>query len=136
MFKIKSKERKEKKEHTRKPDELLPVDEVPHPDLDLLQLIEDVELGEVQDIVPVDIVRVTEHDEVEPATTAATASRRPIFTPYFLEVCANVLFFGIVSFQSEKVDERKKGTHVKLLGRERPASDTCRISLDDTDDLA
>jgi len=106
------------KEHTREPEELLPVDEVLYPDLDLLQLIEDVELGEVQDIISIDTVRVTEHDEVEPATTATTACRRPVFAPYFLEVRANVLFLFLFSFY---IFSKRKGT-----GRRKDARSAAR----------
>lgn len=57
---------------TREPSNLLPVQLVGNSDLDLLESVENVELGEVEGVVTVDGVRVLEDDEIEPSTTTTS----------------------------------------------------------------
>lgn len=63
---------------TREAFELLTVQDVFCSDLDLLETIENIELGQVQRGVTVDHGRVLEHDEIEPtAATTTTGSDAP-----------------------------------------------------------
>jgi hypothetical protein len=115
---------------------------VRHGNFERLELIQDVQLGEVEQGVPVDEVRVLHHDEVEPTTTAATARRDAKLGSHFLEVLADGLLEGSeVSGDGREQSQEKKGerigqTHVELLGRERTSSNASSISLDHTHDLS
>lgn len=60
-------------------------------DFDFGEVVEDIEFSEVDGGVSVDLVGITELDEVEPATTTSTTSGCAEFVTRFLEVCANIL---------------------------------------------
>ena len=53
-------------------------------DLDLGEVVENVELGEVERVVAVDEGGVLHDDEVEPAAASATAGRGAVLATYFL----------------------------------------------------
>lgn len=76
---------------TREPIEFLPVESVLDGNLDLCKVIQDVELGEIQDVVSVDQARVLHDDEVEPATAPPPAGRDAPLAPNFLKVNTDVL---------------------------------------------
>jgi hypothetical protein len=60
-------------------------------DLDLLESIEDVELGQVQRGIAVDHGRVPHDDQIEPSTSPSTTGSDTPFSPDFLELNTNVL---------------------------------------------
>jgi hypothetical protein len=57
-------------------------------DLDLVEVVEDIEFGQVQRRVAVDLVGVLDDDEIEPAAAAAAAGGYAEFAADFLEFCA------------------------------------------------
>lgn len=76
---------------TREPFDLLSVNLVTRGDLDLLEPIEHVELGQVERGVPVDHGRITHDDEVEPTRPPPSTGRDTPFRANFLQLNANVL---------------------------------------------
>ena len=81
-------------------------------DLDLFEVVEDVELGQVQRGVAVDHVRVLHDDEVEPAAAATTARRDTKLGTDLLEVLADLLFSGrerksVMSFGEGKANTQR-----------------------------
>lgn len=60
-------------------------------DLDLIEVVENVELGEVQRGVMVDCLRVAREDEVEPTAATTAASRDAKLLTGLLELLANLV---------------------------------------------
>lgn len=83
-------------------------------DLDGGEGIEDVELGEVESRVVVQVVRVLDDDQVEPAAAAGAASGDTDFVANLLELLARL---------------------VQQFRGESAAADTGGVGLDDTDDV-
>jgi len=84
-------------------------------DFDLIEVVEDVELGQVQRGVVVDSLGVAAQDEVEPAATAATAGGDAEFTSGSLQLVA---------------------VFVELFGGEGAGADAGGVGLDDADDMS
>lgn len=82
-------------------------------DLDLVEVVEDVELGQVQGRVVVDGVGVAGQDEVEPAAPATAAGRDAEFLTHALQLVADL---------------------VELFGWEGSRADAGRVGFDDADD--
>ena len=76
---------------TREAWKFLAVDEVLDRDLNLIEVVQDVQLRQVQAVVPVDEARVLHHDQVQPAAAPPPPRRRAILASDFLEVHADVL---------------------------------------------
>jgi hypothetical protein len=93
---------------------LLSVVLVRHGDLDLLEVVENVQLGQVDRVVPVDRVRVLDEDQVEPSAAALAAGGHTELATDLLQFLAEL---------------------VQLLGRERTRADAGGVGLDDTDGL-
>lgn len=94
--------KKERIRLTREPFDLLPINLVTRGDLDLLEPIEHVELGQVERGVPVDHGRITHDDEIEPTRPPPSTGRDTPFGTDFLQLDANVLlerasYFGTIS---------------------------------------
>jgi len=83
-------------------------------DLDLVEVVKDVELGQVQRGVVVDGLGVAAQDEVKPAAAAATAGGDAKFATGALQLVA---------------------VFVELFGGEGAGADTGGVGLDDTDDV-
>jgi len=83
-------------------------------DLDLVEVVQNVELGEVDGVVPVDRVGVLDEDQVEPSAAALATSGHTELAADLLKSLAHL---------------------VKLLSRERSRADTGGVSLHDTDGL-
>ena len=77
---------------TREGGKQLSIKLVARADLDLGQLVEHVELGEVEARVAVDEVRVADDDQVEPSAAAAPAGGDAILDADFLEVIPSGLY--------------------------------------------
>ena len=60
-------------------------------DFDFGEIVEDVEFCEIDGCVSIDLVRVAELDEVEPAATTSATSGCSEFVTCFLKMCANSL---------------------------------------------
>lgn len=76
---------------TREASELFAVADIARGDLDLLEVVQHVQLGQVDARVPVDQRRVAQHNKVQPATSPSPAGRRAVLGPDLLHVLANVL---------------------------------------------
>ena len=85
---------------------------VGHADLDGLEGVEDVELGQCHLGEGVEAHRLAQHDGVEPAAAAAAAGVGPELVPPLDQELADV---------------------VLLLGRERPGADPGHVGLGDAD---
>lgn len=93
---------------------LLSVVLVRHGDLDLLEVVENVQLGQVDRVVPVDRVGVLDENQVEPSAAALAAGGHAELTADLLQLLAHL---------------------VQLLGRERTGADAGGVGLDDTNGL-
>ena len=76
---------------TRETFELLAIQQVLGSDLDLLELVQDVELGQVERSVAVDQSRVLHDDQIEPTASSASSSRSTVLGSNLLEVDTDVL---------------------------------------------
>jgi len=76
---------------TRESFKFFSVQLVPYCNLDLSQLVENIEFGEVEVVIAIDQLRVLEDHKVEPAGATSTSSRGPVFMANFLEMNANIL---------------------------------------------
>ena len=94
----------------REAGKLLAVDEVADADLDLLQVVEYVELGDVEARVAVDEARVLHHHQVEPTASTPAARSDTVLGTDLLEVVSNI---------------------VEQLGGERSHADTGGVGLHD-----
>lgn len=83
--------------------------------LELLQLVQNVQLGDVQTGIAVDPGGVLEDNEIEPSTSSSSTSGDTELGTNLLEVLSDV---------------------VELLGRERSGSDSGGVSLDNTVDVS
>jgi hypothetical protein len=77
---------------TRETFDLLPINLVTRGDLDLLEPIEHVELGQVERGVPVDHGRITHDDEIEPTRPPPSTGRDTPLGADFLQLNTNVLY--------------------------------------------
>ncbi|KAI6763110.1 hypothetical protein HG530_009090 [Fusarium avenaceum] len=94
--------------------QLLSVDLVGNGDLDRVEIVQDIELGEVQSRVVVDRSAVLDNHEVEPSASASSASRCSPFSANLLELVSNLF---------------------KIFRLESSLSDTGGVSLDHSDSL-
>jgi len=60
-------------------------------DFDFGEVVEDIEFSEIDAGVSIDLVRVAELDEVEPATTTSATGGCAKFVTCFLEMCSDIL---------------------------------------------
>ena len=93
--------------------EVLAIERVLCADLDFLEPVENIELGQVERGVPVDHGRILHDDQVEPSASTTTAGRDSPFGTDFLQLSTDV---------------------VELFGRERSTAHTGGVGLDDTND--
>ncbi|KAI3478079.1 hypothetical protein L1887_60010 [Cichorium endivia] len=89
--------------------QLLAVHNVAHRHLELLELVQHVELGQVEARVAVDEARVAHHDQVQPAATASAARRRAVLGSDLLQVVADLLVQ--LSGERTHADTRSVGLH-------------------------
>lgn len=77
---------------TRESGEFLPIDEVFDRNLDLLEIVQYVKLGEVEGIVAIDEARVLQYDKVKPTATPTPSGSNAELASNFLEVNSNILW--------------------------------------------
>jgi hypothetical protein len=80
-----------KAKRTRETFKLLALEHILGGDLNLLQLIQNVELGQVERSVSVDHVGILHDDQIEPTASSSSTSRGAVFSSDFLEVNSDVL---------------------------------------------
>lgn len=60
--------------------------------LEFLEVVQDVELGQIQTRVAIDQARVAQHDEVQPAASSSSTGRDTVLGAHLLHVHTDVLF--------------------------------------------